>query len=191
MPQTKIQGKFYPLKSSEWLHSINQLTHLELKILYYVRSLDPYNNGIDLTSAQIGRDLSTEKNKMHRSTVGRALKELERKGFVEPGLYSSQVPQKNVEAEITNLLFKQLGGLTEVSTSAGQIDLLTDVEIIEVKRINDWKAALGQILVYSAFYPEHRKRIHLFGRRSELTKLPDIEAACLAFDVNVTAEEVK
>ena len=55
MPQTKIQGKFYPLKSSEWLDGINQLTHSELQILYY------------------------DKDKMHRSTVGRALKELERK----------------------------------------------------------------------------------------------------------------
>ena len=78
----KIQGKFYPLKSEEWLDSINKLTHSELKILYYVRSLDPYNNGIDLTPAQIARDLSTDKNKMHRSTVGRALKSLDRKGFI-------------------------------------------------------------------------------------------------------------
>ena len=78
----KIQGKFYPLKSEEWLNSINQLTHSELKVLYYVRSLDPYNNGINLTPAQIARDLSTEKNKMHRSTVGRALKTLDRKGFI-------------------------------------------------------------------------------------------------------------
>ena len=190
MTQTKIQGKFYPLKSEEWLQSINQLTHSELKVLYYVRSLDPYNNGINLTPAQIARDLSTDKVKMHRSTVGRALKRLEKKGFIEPGLYLSQVSQKNLEAEITDALHKHLGGLTEVSTPAGRIDLLTDEEIIEVKRITDWKAALGQILVYSAFYPEHRKRIHLFGKCSELTKLPDVEAACLAFDVNVTAEEV-
>ena len=83
MPQTKkIQGKFYPLKSEEWLDSINQLTHSELKILYYIRSLDPYSNGINLTPAQIARDLTTEKHKMHRSTVGRALKSLDRKGFI-------------------------------------------------------------------------------------------------------------
>ena len=83
MPQTKIQGKFYPLKSSEWLDSINQLTHSELKVLYYVRSLDLQDNGIGLTPTQIARNLSTDKNKMHRSTVSRALKELERKGFIE------------------------------------------------------------------------------------------------------------
>ena len=91
MPQTKIQGKFYPLKSEEWLDSINQLTHSELKILYYVRSLDPYNNGIDITPAQIARDLSTEKNKMHRSTVGRALKSLDKKGFINMELIKVRI----------------------------------------------------------------------------------------------------
>lgn len=91
MPQTKIQGKFYPLKSSEWLDSISQLTHSELKILYYVRSLDPYNNGIDLSASQIARDLSTDKNKMHRSTVGRALKSLDRKGFINMELIKVRI----------------------------------------------------------------------------------------------------
>ena len=91
MSQTKIQGKFYPLKSEEWLDSINQLTHSELKILYYVRSLDPYNNGINLTPAQIARDLSTEKTKMHRSTVGRALKTLDRKGFINMELLQVRI----------------------------------------------------------------------------------------------------
>ena len=91
MPQTKIQGKFYPLKSEEWLDSINQLTHSELKILYYVRSLDPYNNGIDITPASIARDLSTEKHKMHRSTVGRALKSLDKKGFINMELIKVRI----------------------------------------------------------------------------------------------------
>lgn len=91
MPQTRIQGKFYPLKSEEWLDSISQLTHSELKILYYVRSLDPYNNGIDITPASIARDLSTEKNKMHRSTVGRALKSLDRKGFINMELIKVRI----------------------------------------------------------------------------------------------------
>ena len=87
----KIQGKFYPLKKEEWLDSINQLTHSELKVLYYVRSLDPYNNGINLTPAQIARDLSTEKTKVHRSTVGRALKTLDRKGFINMELLQVRI----------------------------------------------------------------------------------------------------
>ncbi|VEP14641.1 conserved hypothetical protein [Hyella patelloides LEGE 07179] len=91
MTQTKIQGKFYPLKSDEWLESIKQLTFSELKILYYVRALDPYNKGINLTPAQIAKDLSTEDSQMHRSTVGRALKSLEKKGFLKMELLQVRI----------------------------------------------------------------------------------------------------
>ena len=80
---TKIQGKFYPLQIKEWLESIKQLTYSEVKILYYLRAIDPYNKGINITPAKIAKDLSTEESKMHRSTVGRALKILEDKGFLE------------------------------------------------------------------------------------------------------------
>jgi DNA-binding MarR family transcriptional regulator len=89
MTLNRIQGKFYPLQSEEWLETVKQLTHSELKILYYIRSLDPYNKGISITPIEIAKDLSTEKSKMHRSTVGRALKSLDNKGFHSNGTYSS------------------------------------------------------------------------------------------------------
>ena len=91
MSTKKILGKFYPLKSEEWVETVKQLTHSELKILYYVRSLDPYNRGISLTPAQIAKDLSTEKSKMHRSTVGRALKSLDSKGFIQMELIQVRI----------------------------------------------------------------------------------------------------
>ena len=91
MSTKKILGKFYPLKSEEWVETVTQLTHSELKILYYVRSLDPYNKGISLTPAQIAKDLSTEKSKMHRSTVGRALKSLNSKGFIQMELIKVRI----------------------------------------------------------------------------------------------------
>jgi hypothetical protein len=82
---------------------------------------------------------------------------------------------------------KKLGELIKVSTTIGRIDVLTEDEIIEVKKITDWKAALGQILIYSGFYPEHRKLIYLYGSAKELKKLPDIETACLSFNILVTS----
>ena len=87
----RIQGKFYPLKNSEWLDNIAKLTHAELKVLYYIRSLDPHNDGIDITPAKIARALSTEKQKMHRSTVGRALKKLDREGLIHMELINVRV----------------------------------------------------------------------------------------------------
>ncbi|PSB12564.1 MarR family transcriptional regulator [Pleurocapsa sp. CCALA 161] len=82
MTLNRIHRKFYPLQSDEWLETVKQLNHSELKVLYYVRSLDPYNKGISITPIKIAKDLSTEKSKMHRSTVGRALKSLDSKGFI-------------------------------------------------------------------------------------------------------------
>lgn len=66
----------------------------------------------------------------------------------------------------------------------------SETEIIEVKQINEWKSALGQILVYSGFYSQHQKRLHLFGSAKELKAVPDVEAAVLSFAVKVTGEEV-
>ncbi|BAY66822.1 DNA-damage-inducible protein (plasmid) [Calothrix brevissima NIES-22] len=61
-------------------------------------------------------------------------------------------------------LQKKLGGTREVQTPAGFIDLLTDEQIIEVKKVNSWKAAVGQVEIYRDYYPFHEKRIHLFGK---------------------------
>lgn len=94
----------------------------------------------------------------------------------------------SIESRVRDNLQSKLGGLTEVSTPSGRIDLLTETEIIEVKNIKDWKSALGQILIYSAFYPNHKKRIHLFGEN--IDNLPDIELSCIPFNVSVTGELV-
>jgi len=73
------------------------------------------------------------------------------------------VSDKVLEKSIQEKLHKLYGGKREVTTPVGRIDLLTDTEIIEVKESNGWKAALGQIISYGSFYPDHRKRLYLFG----------------------------
>ena len=185
MPQTKIQGKFYPL-TNEVTAILRQakLTAAEWRIWSYLVEIDPWGDRYqDLDSLKVMSECDCS-----RATFYRAIAKLQEIDVI-PQWFEIK-DYENVEHKIRERLKNQLGGLTEVSTPAGRIDLLTDDEIIEIKRINDWKAAFGQILVYSGFYPEHRKRLHLFGKCNQLTKLPDIEAACLAFDVNVTAEEV-
>lgn len=187
---TKIAGKFYPLQHEEWIRACQELTPSQRDVLYFIRTLDPYGNGVKISAAEIARQLSTPQKIVHRQTISRALKELVEREFIPDNYLPSTTPNENLEARICKILQSQLGGLIEVSTPAGRIDLLTDTEIIEIKRFGDWKAALGQILIYSGFYPEHRKRIHLFGFQTELEKLTDVEAACLSFNVNVSAEEV-
>lgn len=55
------------------------------------------------------------------------------------------------------------GARVEVPCSTGVVDIVTDTEIIEVKRDRMWKAALGQVLAYSMDFPGKSPRVHLFG----------------------------
>jgi hypothetical protein len=84
MSQSKIEGKFYPLQHEEWLRACRELTPAELKCLYYIRTSDPYSNGVRLTAAAIARDLSCEgQPPVSRQTVSRAIKRLDQLGYIE------------------------------------------------------------------------------------------------------------
>ena len=76
--QSKIEGKFYPLQHEEWIKACKELSPAAKDVLYYIRTSDPYSNGVELTAAAIARDLDC-----NRSTVSRAFKELDAKGYVD------------------------------------------------------------------------------------------------------------
>ena len=79
----KLTGKFYPLQHQEWLKACKELTPSERDILYFIRTLDPYSDGLDVSTSEIAHQLSTESKTVHRSTVSRALKVLDQKGFID------------------------------------------------------------------------------------------------------------
>lgn len=87
----------------------------------------------------------------------------------------SKQKRKRNESYYRDKLAKSLDGQTEVSVPSGRIDILTNNQIIEVKHIKKWKAALGQIIVYGDYYPYHQKRIHLFGEKNEAQTLLIVE----------------
>ena len=93
------------------------------------------------------------------------------------------------EAEIRDRLCDKLGGEIEVETEYGFIDIVTDTEIIELKKATSYKHAVGQILFYSndKRFLKHNKRIHLF----DITDSIDIEKIsklCNKYDIIVTTE---
>ncbi len=93
----------------------------------------------------------------------------------------------SIEKEIQNKLAKKLQGKTEIVTLAGNIDILTSTELIEVKNVKDWKNAVGQVLIYGHYYPSHQKRIHLFGNyHSSFKSL--VEDHCRQLNIIVTWE---
>jgi len=97
----------------------------------------------------------------------------------------AKIPSRELKKEIQLSLQASIGGVFEVKTLAGNINLLTADEIIEVKRIKGWKSALGQIIVYGKYYPSHQKRIHLFGE-TQASYLELIRSHCTPLDVIVT-----
>ncbi len=88
------------------------------------------------------------------------------------------------EKEIQEWLQEEVGGETEVQTPYGNIDLLTHDSVIEIKRAENWKHALGQVLSYSYVYPGHRKAIVLFDA-NEILKFQAVADICALSDVEV------
>ncbi|MDF0552844.1 KilA-N domain-containing protein [Kamptonema sp. UHCC 0994] len=95
---------------------------------------------------------------------------------------------KLTEKKVQSQLAKSIGTVKrEVQTLAGKIDILTAKELIEVKSVNNWKCAVGQVIIYGQSYPDRQKRIHLFGEASPAF-LSMIRSHCTVFDIEVTWE---
>ncbi|WP_013325670.1 hypothetical protein [Gloeothece verrucosa] len=90
-----------------------------------------------------------------------------------------------VEDFYRNSWAAKLNGQIEVSTPAGKIDILTSSEVIEVKNLKNWQAALGQVLVYSDYFPSHSRRIILMENPSPEGKRL-IENHCRKLNIIVT-----
>ncbi len=76
-------------------------------------------------------------------------------------------------------------GKREVPVPSGYIDVLTDTELIEVKCYKGWKEAIGQVLSYGHYYPDHQKRIHLVlpDEDSDLSKILQV---CEPLNIRIT-----
>lgn len=75
--------------------------------------------------------------------------------------------RKTLEKTVKESLHRRVGGDMEVPCDHGKIDILTDDTVIEVKRLEKYVHALGQVLSYSISFPHLEKRIHLFGEEDE------------------------
>ena len=76
MPQ-KVDGKFYPLKEEEWTAVWQELKPADIHLLYFLRSIDPYSNGVELSISEVAKKLNRSK-----STVCTSLKALKSKGYI-------------------------------------------------------------------------------------------------------------
>ena len=72
---------------------------------------------------------------------------------------------KYIEKLVRDKLSETLNGKVEILCDNGYIDIVTNDEIIEVKHIDNWKHALGQILSYKIDdnFEKHKTRLHLYN----------------------------
>jgi hypothetical protein len=136
---------------------------------------------IQLTAAEI-----MQRAEISRSTYSTATSKLEAVGLLPDWC---KIQRKNQpEKVVRDRLQAQLGGKAEAYTRWGLIDLLTDTELIEVKIVSHWKDAIGHLIAKSRKYPNHQKRLHLFGYEEPC--LEHIEDVCRDCQINVTFERV-
>ena len=101
--------------------------------------------------------------------------------------YCNYLPKGNmVECAVQDILaIRNPEGRIEVHTPVGFIDLLLPKAIIEIKRLENWKHALGQVLAYSAYYPNHAKVIHLYSQCRSAPDLKEPTRICQQFGVDL------
>ena len=73
MPQTKIQGKFYPLQHEEFIKLNKRLTQSELAVYLWLKTNDNFGDkSVEVSTKQVADDLN-----ISRRTVQRALVKLQ------------------------------------------------------------------------------------------------------------------
>jgi len=92
------------------------------------------------------------------------------------------------ELKIQLKLEKKLG-YGHQQTPAGEIDILTPTELLEIKNWNDWMKGIGQLFAYGHFFPDRMRWLHLFGQPPSDDKVIVIKTICAAYRIKVTYEK--
>ena len=95
--------------------------------------------------------------------------------------------QYSIEYGIQRRLEQELNG-NKISCPFGRVDLMTSDTIIEIKKWDEHKKAIGQIMGYSVYFPIYKKRIHFFGSKPTTTMEKAIRDVCQKFNIEITEE---
>jgi hypothetical protein len=96
-----------------------------------------------------------------------------------------RLPPEQQEKAFQELEAARIKGEMEVPAGlGGRCDILTEIEVVEVKRYSCWRHALGQLLSYGFFFPGRALRIHLFNP----PQMPedDVLVICQKYGVKVS-----
>ena len=96
--------------------------------------------------------------------------------------------QYSIEYGIQRRLEQELNG-HRISCPFGRVGLMTTDTIIEIKKWEEHKKAIGQIMGYSVYFPIYKKRIHFFGTKPTTTMEKAIREVCQQFNIEITEEQ--
>jgi hypothetical protein len=157
----------------------NDFTRAGYRLYFYLEMMHLHDAHPD--EQQICKDL-----KIAPSTLRKWLPKVQARSHCADWL---KLPgRKGPEYPIQLRMHAELGGIMEACTPIGPVDLVTSTEVIEIKRIEDWKEALGQVMAKAQCFPELSMRIHLFGESSKI--LRKITKHCQFLNVIVTFETI-
>ena len=124
MPQTKIQGKFYPLQHKEFLKLNKLLTQAELAVHLWLKTKDPFGDKlIEASTKQIADDLNVS-----RRTIQRALVKLRELNLIDLIItkfqyrVKSKPPQDIPDTPNTNDSSKNINEILNVATPGSPSD---------------------------------------------------------------------
>lgn len=98
------------------------------------------------------------------------------------GYKREDVYQREVEHETGGQMTKCNGGV---------VDVVSCLEVIEIKHWIRWKDAIGEVTVYALDFPDKKKRIHFFGQRPDQRTYDYIHEVCARLGIAVTETKVK
>ena len=100
--------RHYRLTCDEWLQACTELKPAEMKVLYYLRTLDPWGDkNLDISVTDIADRL-----KCNKGTVSRALKALDTSGWIELEINSATV-KLHTKNSTSNQVLSTDNGLSE------------------------------------------------------------------------------
>ena len=99
------------------------------------------------------------------------------------------------ETTIQEDLAERLGGIREFKCPAGLIDVFCPSQklIVEVKGFQRWMEGVGQLVSYGKYFPDYRKRLHLFQTPATpgccLEKVLVAHDVCLSSGIELTFDD--
>ena len=97
-------------------------------------------------------------------------------------------PPARLESAVRDALCRSEGGVPEVHCRAGVVDVVTEGEVIEIKRSWNWKGGIGQVLAYSRCFPGKTPRLHLYG--AGLRDVSFVGDLCSDMGIRLTMEDL-